>query len=126
MFQLQKVWPCAKQKDCRFKSQQQASYSEEKEGEESLFYACQTAMEQKNEQWLIDSACSNHMTGEKDCFQGLDSNVQSRVKIGNGDYMKVGGIGSIGVQTKKGNGLINEVLYVPDADQNLLSVGTWL
>jgi len=52
------------QKVCRLlKNNQQVNFTEEKEGEGSLFYACQHVSE-KNDTWFLDSGCSNHMTSE--------------------------------------------------------------
>ncbi|XP_062094250.1 uncharacterized protein LOC133800311 [Humulus lupulus] len=49
--------------------------------------------------------------------------VLIRVKIGNGDFLKVVGKGTIAIHTKKGKRYINDVLLVPNIDQNLLSAG---
>lgn len=111
------------QKDCRYKNNQQASCAEEKEGEGNLFYACQSASEQKNDVWFLDSGCSNHMTGDKDVFVDIDTTINSQVKMGNGALVHVKGKGTIGVQTNKGAKFIHDVLLVPDLAQNLLSVG---
>ena len=48
--------------------------------------------------WLIDSGCTNHMTTDLSLFRDLDSYL-FRVRIGNGDYMKVEGKGAIEVET---------------------------
>ncbi|XP_059658882.1 uncharacterized protein LOC132305224 [Cornus florida] len=52
------------QKDCQLKTNQQAKFSEEQEGEMSMFYACHSTSEQNNDVWFLDSGCSNHMTGD--------------------------------------------------------------
>ena len=46
--------------------------------------------------------------------------------MGNGGIVQAEGRGTIGVQTKKGRKFIRDVLYVPDLDQNLLSLGQLL
>uniref|UniRef100_A0A5B7B4M6 Retrovirus-related Pol polyprotein from transposon TNT 1-94 n=1 Tax=Davidia involucrata TaxID=16924 RepID=A0A5B7B4M6_DAVIN len=110
-------------KDCRWKNnQQQANFSEEKEGEGNLFYACQSASEHKNDVWYLDSGCSNHMTGDKSIFLDMDTSINSQVRMGNGALVCAKGKGTIGVETKKGTKLIQDVLLVPDLEQNLLSV----
>lgn len=51
---------------------------------------------------------------------------KSRVKVGNGDFVEVKGIGVIVVKTFTGIKHIPDVLYVPKIDQNLISVGQLL
>jgi hypothetical protein len=112
------------QKDCRLlKNNQQANFTEEKEGEGSLFYACQHVSEEKNDTWFLDSGCSNHMTSEKEIFVDIDTSFNSKVKMGNGAVVEVKGKGSAGVETKRGLKEIHDILFVPELDQNLLSIG---
>lgn len=113
-------------KNYRMKKKQQTSYSEEKGDEKSLFYACQSALEHKNNQQLINSVCNNHITTNKINFCHLDNNIKSRVKFGNGDLIEVNGLGAIEVQIKKKKKVMREVLQVPQADRNLLSVGQFM
>ncbi|XP_061962505.1 uncharacterized protein LOC133683001 [Populus nigra] len=49
--------------------------------------------------WLIDSGCTNHMTADLSLFKDLDKSYLSRVRIRNGDYVKVEGKGTIEVET---------------------------
>ena len=88
-----------------------------------MFYACQSAAEQKNNVWFLDSGCTNHMTGNKNILLDMDTTINSQVKMGNGDLMNVKGKGAIGIQTKVGTKYIRDVLLVPALEQNLLSVG---
>ncbi|XP_062118483.1 uncharacterized protein LOC133832115 [Humulus lupulus] len=83
--------------------------------------AYETASEEKDT-WYLDSGCSNHMTKNESIFCSLDKS-KTRVKIGNGDFKEAVGKGSIAIDTKKGKRYINDVLLVPNIDQNLLSVG---
>ena len=46
-----------------------------------------------------------------------------KVRIGNGDHLPVRGNGTIAILSNSGTKTISDVLYVPDIDQNLLSVG---
>ena len=46
--------------------------------------------------------------------------------MGNGVIVQAQGLGTIGVQTKQGMKFICDVLFVPDLDQNLLSLGQLL
>ncbi|KAG8487132.1 hypothetical protein CXB51_020669 [Gossypium anomalum] len=56
-------------------------------------------------------------------FKDLDRSFASKIKIGNGDLIEAKGKGNLVINTCSGNKVISEVLYVPDIDQNLLSVG---
>ena len=50
----------------------------------------------------------------------------SRVKVGNRQYIKVKGKGTIAIKSSAGIKLISDVLLVPKIDRNLLSVGQLL
>ncbi|XP_058722251.1 uncharacterized protein LOC131594177 [Vicia villosa] len=52
--------------------------------------------------------------------------VKMFVKLGNGEHVEVKGKGSIGVTTKQGSKVIHDTLYVPELDENLLSIGQLL
>ncbi|XP_060959151.1 uncharacterized protein LOC133030429 [Cannabis sativa] len=62
------------------------------------------------------------MTKNESIFCSLDRS-KTKVKISNGDLMEAVGKGTIAIDTKKGKRYINDVLLVPNIDQNLLSVG---
>ncbi|GAA0144243.1 hypothetical protein LIER_04740 [Lithospermum erythrorhizon] len=63
------------------------------------------------------------MTGDKELFRELDKSLASKVRIGNGEHIHVKGNGVVAIESCTGTKLICNVLYVPDIDQNLLSVG---
>ncbi|RVW80415.1 Retrovirus-related Pol polyprotein from transposon TNT 1-94 [Vitis vinifera] len=66
---------------------------------------------------------TNHMTGNKNIFLDMDTNINSQVKMGHGDLVNVKGKGTIVIQTKVGTKYIRDVLLIPALEQNLLSVG---
>ena len=66
------------------------------------------------------------MTSNEEIFKEIDSQCQSKVKMGNGAPVDAKGKGTITVETKKGSRDIRDVLLVPDLAQNLLSVGQML
>ncbi|KAL8117736.1 hypothetical protein AgCh_015569 [Apium graveolens] len=112
------------QKDCRFKNQQQVNVSEEKKDGYAVFYSnYQVTNEKSSTTWLLDSGCSNHMTGDITIFTKIDKSITAEVKMGNGILVQARGKGTICIQTKDGIRYINDVLLIPDLDQNLLSVG---
>ncbi|RVW71671.1 hypothetical protein CK203_052100 [Vitis vinifera] len=86
---------------------------------------CVTCFANKStsESWLVDSGCTNHMTNNQDLFRELDRTAISKVRIGNGEYIPVKGKGIVVIESQTGLKLIYDVLFVPDIDQNLLSVG---
>ena len=76
--------------------------------------------------WLIDSDCTSHMTKHLSVFTSIDRSVQAKVKLGNGEVVQAKGRGKIVVSTKRGTKIISDGLYVPELDQNLLSVAQML
>ncbi|EOY12396.1 Uncharacterized protein TCM_030909, partial [Theobroma cacao] len=77
----------------------------------------------KNTVWLLDSAYSHHLTGNKSLFSTLYISFKSKVKIGDGNYLDILGIGIVKVETASGDKCISNVHYVSSANHNLLSVG---
>ncbi|RVW51465.1 Retrovirus-related Pol polyprotein from transposon RE2 [Vitis vinifera] len=53
----------------------------------------------------------------------LDKTTVSKVRIGNGEYISTRGKGTVAIESLSGLKLIPDVLFVPNIDQNLLSVG---
>ncbi|KAL6348578.1 hypothetical protein AAG906_016093 [Vitis piasezkii] len=76
--------------------------------------------------WLIDSGCTNHMTYDQGLFRELDKTTVSKVRIGNGEYISAKGKETVAIESLSGLKLIPDVLFVPNIDQNLLSVGQLL
>ena len=72
--------------------------------------------------WLIDSGCTNHMTYDRELFRELGETTISKVRIGNGARIAVKGKGTVAIEGYTGLKLIYDVLYVPEINQNLLSV----
>ena len=102
--------------------------TEETENEEQpMFLTCNVTQESSKDIWFLDSACSNHMTGNKELFSSLDTSIQSEVKLGNDCKVKVNGKGVIVVYVKDGKRrTIHDVYYVLGLMCNLLSVGQLL
>ena len=89
--------------------------------ENHLFYACQNANNQKDV-GFIDSGCTNHMTRHSHVFTKIESSIKVPGRTGNGAMVKSEGKCTVSIQTKKGERQIKDVLYIPNLDQNLLSV----
>ena len=63
------------------------------------------------------------MTNDQELFKELDKTIISKVKIGNGEFISVKGKGTVAIESITGLKYITDVLYVPNIDQNLFSVG---
>ncbi|RVW50050.1 Retrovirus-related Pol polyprotein from transposon RE2 [Vitis vinifera] len=66
------------------------------------------------------------MTYDQGLFRELDKTAVSKVRIGNGEYISAKGKETVSIESFSGLKLILDVLFVPNIDQNLLSVGKLL
>ena len=66
------------------------------------------------------------MTYDQGLFRELDKTTVSKVRIGNGEYISARGKWTIAIESLSGLKLILDVLFVPNIDQNLLSIGQLL
>lgn len=73
--------------------------------------------------WFLDSSCINHMSGELSLFNEMKEGIKKTVKLGNHSQMKVVGAGDIRLSIDGVSHLMQDVLYVPDLKNNLLSIG---
>ena len=92
---------------CRSKDQQnkeEAKFADQ-EYEDHLFVANCITNDNSSESWIIDSGCTNHMTNAKDLFKEL-RRTNSRVRIGNGEYLAVEGKGTVAILTCSGTKFI--------------------
>ncbi|TYG52132.1 hypothetical protein ES288_D09G003700v1 [Gossypium darwinii] len=76
-----------------------------------------------SDSWLIDSCYTNHVTTDQTFFKELDKTIISKIKVGNGEFIPVKRKGTMAIESLTGLKHITDVLYVPNIDQNLLSVG---
>ena len=77
--------------------------------------------------WLLDSGCSNHMTGKKSLFSSLDSSVVMNIKLGDDSLVPTKGKGVIFVLSNQNEKMsIHEVFYVPHLIVNLITIGQLL
>ena len=98
----------------------------EQQHEEKLFVVTHTesAMAvQRADVWLLDSGCTNHMSPNLEMFRNLDKGCVTKVRAGNGELLEVKGRGVAAIQTISGIKLLENVLYVPEIEHNLMSVG---
>lgn len=88
------------------------------EAKEVLFRASINGESAASNTWLIDSGCSNHLTGNVSSFSELDKSLRARMKIRNGVYLGILGIGTVSVNIAFGIRFINDMYYVSEADHN--------
>ncbi|GKU93099.1 hypothetical protein SLEP1_g6727 [Rubroshorea leprosula] len=75
--------------------------------------------------WYVDSGCSNHMTGNINLFMNLDKSVGKKITMGDGTIQEAQGKGTVKLD-EYGKNCIDDVLFVPHLDSNLLSVGQFM
>ena len=91
-----------------------------------MFVATCFARKNTSESWLIDSGCTNHLTYEQGLFRELNKIIISEVRIGNREYISARGKRTVAIESLSSLKLIPDALFVPNIDQNLLSVGQLL
>jgi len=77
----------------------------------------------QEEEWFLDSRCSNHMSGDKKWFMVLDQTFRQRVKLGNNSELAVMGKGNVRLKVDGRMVIITEVFYILDLKNNLLCIG---
>ena len=117
----------SQEKKSQQQTQQHANVIEEdKADDEHLFMTSQTCNSHELNTWLIDKGCTSHMTKHLSIFTSIDISGQPEVKLGNGEVVQAKGKGRVTVSRKRGTKLIINVLYIPELNQNLLSVAQML
>ncbi|KAB2616999.1 hypothetical protein D8674_012868 [Pyrus ussuriensis x Pyrus communis] len=99
----------------------EANYTEV--NEEDMLLMSYVEVHERTDAWFLDSRCSNHMCGDRDIFTNLDESFVHSVKLGNNSRMNVVGKGSVSLVLNGINHVVNEVYYVPELKNNLLSIG---
>ena len=85
--------------ECRKKqadeNNSRANVSKEEEGLSEVMFLSYQATENhcNSDLWLLDSGCSNHMTGNKSLFSSLDSSVITNIKLGDDSLVPAKGKG---------------------------------
>ena len=82
--------------------------------------------ERKVMKWFVDSGASEHMTPHREILTNFDSNTKGIVDVANGHELKICGKGSAELKLSDENGgwcvKLERVLYVPDLQDNLMSL----
>lgn len=72
--------------------------------------------------WMIYTTTTNHMTPYEKYFTSLDRTHKARIKFMSGDTIMSKGIGDVMFMTNEGMKTIENVLFVPGIERNVLSV----
>ncbi|KAI5448106.1 hypothetical protein KIW84_015507 [Lathyrus oleraceus] len=92
--------------------------------EEMLLMAYIEASEEKGHTvWFLDSGCSNHMSKDLSLFCTMEEGFKREVSLGNHMKMKVVGKGSVRLNLAGVRHVVQEVFYIPELKNNLLSIG---
>lgn len=74
--------------------------------------------------WYLDTGATNHMSGSKSLFNGIDENCIGKVKFGDGSVVEVEDRGNVLLSCQNGEKkLLSNVLYIPKLKTNILSLG---
>ncbi|KAL0360218.1 UNVERIFIED_CONTAM: Copia protein [Sesamum radiatum] len=105
---------------------EKSNFAETAGEEVCLMTQCQ-GKESSKSVWYLDTACSNHMSGDKSAFSNLDEAYHDKVKLGDESRISIMGKGEVTILNKDNtNETIFNVFFVPDLKTNLLSVGQLL
>jgi len=74
----------------------------------------------------INSGCTNNMTNDRKLFKKINETVISKARIGNEAHLTVESKQIVAIEGHLCLKLISNVLYIPEINQNLLSVSQLL
>jgi hypothetical protein len=74
--------------------------------------------------WVLDTGATNHMTGSREVFAELDTQIYGTVKFGDGSITQIEGRGTIIVTYKNGvHRTLTGVYFIPRLKANIISIG---
>jgi hypothetical protein len=78
----------------------------------------------KTDGWCLNTGATHHMTGQREFFTELDSNVRGSVKFGDASGMEIKGVGSVIFTAMSGeHRLLTGVYYIPTLRNCIISLG---
>jgi transposase InsO family protein len=120
---------CFKYKKLKANNEKREKVNEVKDKNERSGSVCFNVYERKNQKdiWYIDSGATSHMSNDESFFKTLEKRKMRDVTVANGQSAKVLGIGTGELHCLNGKNeavqvCLENVLYVPDLTENLLSV----
>jgi hypothetical protein len=104
------------------RKQKNPSNEKENRKEYYLVYVLSNLVFMGSKTWLVDSGASKHMTGYKEILSDFKTkSFAEQVELGDDKCYKIEGVGSISIRLESGARLrVDEVLYVPGLEKNLL------
>ncbi|MCI18415.1 retrovirus-related Pol polyprotein from transposon TNT 1-94, partial [Trifolium medium] len=98
--------------ECWFKKDQQngeeANMTEGNNPNAVLMMATTCDDSVKNEEWYLDSGCSNHMTAHREWLTSFNASRRTRIKLADSRKLAAEGTGNIVVRSKNGGKVIIE------------------
>ena len=79
----------------------------------------QEGLDSPHSQWILDSGCSRHMSGEEQLFNNVTKQDLSSVTFGDNSRARAVGIGYVGFA---GTTQVEQVLLIDGLKHNLLSI----
>jgi transposase InsO family protein len=120
---------CFKYKKWKANNEKREKVNEVKDKNERSGSVCFSVHDRKNQKdvWYIDSGATSHMSNDESFFKTLEKRKMRDVTVANGESAKVLGIGRGELHCLNGKDeavkvCLEDVLYVPDLTENLLSV----
>jgi hypothetical protein len=78
----------------------------------------------KTDGWFLDTGATHHMTGQREFFTELDSNVRGSVKFGDASSVEIKGVGSVIFTVESGeHRLLTGVYYILTLRNSIISLG---
>ncbi|WVZ79762.1 LOW QUALITY PROTEIN: hypothetical protein U9M48_027303 [Paspalum notatum var. saurae] len=78
----------------------------------------------KTDGWCLDTGATHHMTGRREFFTELDSNIQGFIKFRDASGVEIKGISSVLFTTASGeHRLLTGVYYIPALRNSIISLG---
>jgi hypothetical protein len=74
--------------------------------------------------WCLDTGATHHMTGRREFFTELDSDVRGSIKFGDASGVEIKGVGSVifAVESSE-HRLLTGVYYIPTLRNSIISLG---
>jgi len=74
--------------------------------------------------WYLDSGATHHMTGRREFFSDLDTDVGGSVRFGDSFAVEIKGVGSVIFTAKSGeHRMLTGVYYIPVLRNSIISLG---
>jgi hypothetical protein len=78
----------------------------------------------KTDGWCLDTGATHHMTGRREFFTKLDSDVRGSVKFGDASGVEIKGVSSVIFAVESGEHiLLSGVYYIPTLRNSIISLG---